>query len=152
MPLVAGDRWYNTSNGTEWFWNGTYWLSTQLYSGSIYAGHLSATATVLPLDGTTEYTNIFIVSHILFGAPANAPQDSDNYWKFDLYATSTGTAIASVINSNIIPGVTGNFAYTVSLNNFVQNIGLFSSTISKIGNPGNLRPTVQIVTYRLVYL
>ena len=26
VALVAGDRWYNTSDGTEWFWNGTYWL------------------------------------------------------------------------------------------------------------------------------
>ena len=33
VPLVIRDRWYNTSNGTEWFWNGTYWLS----SGILYS-------------------------------------------------------------------------------------------------------------------
>lgn len=27
--LVARDRWYNTSDGSNWFWNGTYWLSEQ---------------------------------------------------------------------------------------------------------------------------
>ena len=25
--LVARDSWYNTTNGTWWFWNGTYWVS-----------------------------------------------------------------------------------------------------------------------------
>ena len=25
--LVAGDRWWKVDDGTEWFWNGTYWLS-----------------------------------------------------------------------------------------------------------------------------
>lgn len=29
--LVLRDRWYNTSNGTSWFWNGTYWLSKPYY-------------------------------------------------------------------------------------------------------------------------
>jgi hypothetical protein len=24
--LVIGDRWWKTDDGTEWFWNGTYWL------------------------------------------------------------------------------------------------------------------------------
>lgn len=32
--LVAGDRWWKTDDGTEWSWNGTYWLSEekQFYS------------------------------------------------------------------------------------------------------------------------
>lgn len=25
--LITGDRWWKTDEGSEWFWNGTYWLS-----------------------------------------------------------------------------------------------------------------------------
>ena len=32
VPLVVRDRWYNTSDGTEWFWNGTYWLGETQYA------------------------------------------------------------------------------------------------------------------------
>lgn len=30
-PLVVGDRWYKIEGGSEWFWNGTYWLSVEDY-------------------------------------------------------------------------------------------------------------------------
>lgn len=27
--LVVGDRWWKSDDGTEWFWNGTYWLTAK---------------------------------------------------------------------------------------------------------------------------
>lgn len=29
--LVSGDRWWDTAENREWFWNGTYWLSSQIH-------------------------------------------------------------------------------------------------------------------------
>lgn len=28
--LVVGDRWWKPDEGTEWFWNGTYWVSPRI--------------------------------------------------------------------------------------------------------------------------
>lgn len=34
--LVAGDRWWKIDDGTEWFWNGTYWLSSTKQIFKVY--------------------------------------------------------------------------------------------------------------------
>lgn len=41
--LVVGDKWCNTATGAEWFWNGTYWLSNQLFPfSSFFANYVSS--------------------------------------------------------------------------------------------------------------
>lgn len=46
--LEVGDRWWKTSNGTDWYWNGTYWLSPSVFSSGRNLGAISITNT--PLD------------------------------------------------------------------------------------------------------
>jgi hypothetical protein len=48
--LVAGDRWYKTDDGTEWWWNGTYWLSAEKVITSDASGSLSDLRVYLPLQ------------------------------------------------------------------------------------------------------
>lgn len=33
-PLVLGDLWYNQNEGTNWFWNGSLWLSHEILTAS----------------------------------------------------------------------------------------------------------------------
>jgi hypothetical protein len=34
-PLVSGDFWRNPTNGQEWTWNGTYWLSAPTWNSNL---------------------------------------------------------------------------------------------------------------------
>ena len=78
-PLVAGDRWWNTSDRTDWFWNGTYWLSTQSYGprGSNTFTTPSASFSVLQ-DGIGIAGDVFIEKLILKYKSQTA-HNADNY-------------------------------------------------------------------------
>jgi hypothetical protein len=52
--LVIGDRWWKTDAGEEWFWNGTYWLSKQLYTWQGFYGSYSSGTS---LNSSTNITN-----------------------------------------------------------------------------------------------
>lgn len=44
--LVADDRWHDTTTNTDWFWNGTYWASLEVFTApSTLSGTSSQSAT-----------------------------------------------------------------------------------------------------------
>ena len=81
--LMVGDKWYKNNDGTDWYWNGTYWLSANTYTwGSIGVTYSSGTGNLAaqPIFITTVHFNC------LFSAPvgANVTSQSD-YYNFILY-------------------------------------------------------------------
>ena len=158
VPLVVRDRWYNTSDGTEWFWNGTYWLSPQKSSNLILSGIISA--------DTYQAGGLFnipptITSLLFVGAkitavsslpinPTGANGESDsstNYWTCLLgreagtnnmgtvYTVSTqGITVGTGVNAIFALEVTNQpIAQTVVTSYFRQRV-----TFQKTGNPPNL--------------
>ena len=122
--IAVGDRWYKSVDGSDWYWNGSYWLSTNLFyiksdynqeeisitqnlSGAVFRGR----------DLSTGQSGIYFVSATIEFYPYYATSATD-YWSFthevfysdgsfETVATNSGasktgsswTQIRTVINS-----------------------------------------------------
>jgi hypothetical protein len=117
--LVIGDRWWKPMEGTEWFWNGTYWLSTTRYHiSSFSAAILSASNSIIAnwanlssnvngsfiiqtpfkAQGYGESSPIFFDSLSWRGNIATGATDTDNYWSL---VWILGTRRNSLVESNV---------------------------------------------------
>ena len=83
VALVAGDRWYKTDDGTEWFWNGTYWLTRQVYGprGSMTFVGNEGFATIS--DGVGLVYGAFVEKLVFRYKARTANHDASNYRRFD---------------------------------------------------------------------
>ena len=127
VPLVAGDRWYKTDDGTEWFWNGTYWLSKELY---IIAFPLTLTwgASGIRYSGTLEFNNtwsgLFFEQYSGYVQDAFAvPWDQNNYSTFTVNVLSF-SATAFPMLTFVENNRTGNVGIT---NKIVKDLNYFRS-------------------------
>jgi hypothetical protein len=62
--LVIGDRWWKTDDGTEWYWNGTYWL-TETYIQNAH-GHQSTTCIYPNVAATLNNPYYLLIGAIDF--------------------------------------------------------------------------------------
>lgn len=81
--LVVGDRWWKTDEGTEWFWNGTYWLSNTVYS--LVSGNASGTTAStsyinLRLTESRIATPIAFVTRVIHRFLMSGAFDASNYY------------------------------------------------------------------------
>jgi hypothetical protein len=128
VPLVIGDRWYKVNDGTDWFWNGTYWLSCQLYyiSGSLFSTITTGTAVLgngyFPTSGDTPYP-LFLTEVRYNYRVLNGSVDAGNYYRFTLSLVNnySGTSV-TVPGGTILANASGeNFSGKVQLNTPANN-------------------------------
>ena len=153
VPLVAGDRWFNTSNGTEWFWNGTYWLSQNLYKLRAWTGSAGATGTVHSLtDSPVDVANVFFEKNIISSALMVSPQDSSNYWEYywNTYSTPDLAGVGYTTSNLIANGTTNNTIFSVTINTAVFSFLFADGVFAKVGSPGSIRRTSMSLTYRII--
>jgi hypothetical protein len=82
--LAIGDLWYNPSNGTQWFWNGTYWLTTQVYGprGSMtFVGSSESFVTIN--DGVGLVYGAFVEKLVFRYKARTTNHNASNYRRFD---------------------------------------------------------------------
>ena len=140
VALVAGDRWYNTSNGIWWFWNGTYWLSNQLF---VVQG------AVVSLIGSNNYMDsrgeaiVFSDFNSIFVERAQVvwvytSYSASNYWQFQVNIV-TGTFTTLVMPTYTTTSGAGSYelavntAYTFT-SDYPLGIRLWAV---KVGSPGS---------------
>ena len=82
--LVIGDRWWKTDEGTEWYWNGTYWLSPPATIKTSQRQELNNTfVTPIEIATNAKYGARFLHSY-RFSCRAVDFFDADNYWTVSL--------------------------------------------------------------------
>lgn len=105
---ITGDTWRERDGDNliigDWFWNGTYWLSLELFESSL--------SRAIGGTGIGEYFifpsgsyNVFVESAWVCFLPLGNTNDGDNYWDFQ-FTLGTGnfgvvTSIASINTSAI---------------------------------------------------
>ena len=111
VPLVAGDRWFKTDDGTEWFWNGTYWLGLSPIIRSGYGtrgdnGGFSTTNSIIMSPRRGSAYMLFLESADYMVKVTTA--DPLNYWDIKWQNT--------VFDGNAFVGSTfpGNPGFTVN--------------------------------------
>lgn len=76
--LEIGDLWYNSSNGSFWFWNGTYWLSETTYTSALNTISVSTNATFTKYASSQQLKidNIFVESISILARGSNSSSSS----------------------------------------------------------------------------
>ncbi len=103
--LVVDDLWYNTTTNTNWFWNGTYWLSQYQYFFSTFTGFLGATNTILcperiPLIPST-FGNSFFVENCTRNVLL-AGSDATNYWQLQAQILRSNNVAANLTGASAV--------------------------------------------------
>lgn len=172
----TSDQWYNTSNGTQWFYDGTDWISFQMFDisipGTASTQFVSPNASVVPNPITNNVRVMItprnsvkecVVNYLLYFF-ATTPLDNSNYYTITCTiqvesqtpgSTSvTYTSSPLTINSNL--AFTNNPHYLISFpfsgklsvpsNGTIQ---LVNFIVTKVGSPGAFAILTANINYRL---
>lgn len=160
---VADDLWYETDTNIQWYWSGTYWLSTQVFTSP-------AADWVGVLEPTSSSTAAFSIHNIsafdvyLTSMSMNVyhdvAQDNSNYWTIGVYrrnSAGSNALIAAAGDTKL--STTINYAkYDITLNTFVQCNAVAPNDISRLfveidetGTAGNWLYNATLISYRLAH-
>ena len=160
--LQIGDRWLNTTDLVQYIFNGTYWVSAEVFSAPSTSGGSgnvgSSGSNAAPYCGLGLRRNILLVS-VTYLLRILRTNDSTNNWTIqaNLFNTSgAGSNIGSPVNTFTdwsLPNSTGYTQRELLLNNtFVtaQNFYDIRFTYTKNGGPANFGWSYACLNYRLV--
>ena len=95
--LAVGDRWYKDDEGSEWFWNGTYWLSQNLLTtDSYFNSSIVAPQTAFEVNHCAIPSfdaNIFLENIVFATRIDGAVNDGSNYWNIAIRARYAGSTV-----------------------------------------------------------
>ena len=150
VPLVIGDHWYKTDDGTEWFWNGTYWLSPQKTAGW---GHGSSFAIRYTASSTSDVTysagclgeNVFVYS-LLIQVVVNSVNNGSNYWtvgavfgNLRINNSNSGSNTPILFDTtSLLPTTPDVVTITVNTLAGASLVDIRRGQILKVGSPGEL--------------
>lgn len=156
--LVVGDRWYKIDDGTEWFWNGTYWLSVcQKTLSHPQLTNVSSTGFSFP-DSIPSKGSVFIENVFCYSIVLTTNNNSD-YWIVAVSICSTqniGINVATFLtdqdnaNQRLGKEVIANTVVASKFDTTESGLVLRLNW-TKIGNPNFLYAAVSL-NYRDIYL
>lgn len=149
---IAGDRRFRTDLGLGFFFDGTRWLSEELFTATLSPDP----TTAMPLTATTSSAfrgvvavagPVWVVNSVVgfFVAAGATALSATHKW----VGTSITDLIAGVGTHNVDSGASGVWRQSVSPVNIVVNAIELDTTWTKTGTPGNLY-AVQAITYRTI--
>lgn len=141
---AVGDRWLDTGDRLTWFWNGSYWLSEE-----IFPARLTSASSSIAIESSY---NLYLLKFVI-GALTGATHDSSNYWSLNLTrrSTSTNTTIATISTQAIAANTpfTLSLSFNLHLDVTALSILYFRITASLTGSPSGMSETAYLVLYRL---
>lgn len=151
---ATGDRFWRTDLGLECYYDGTRWLTTNVYRIDMSVAdvlHNTTTAAVF-LRATTADTTYdrWLVSYECT-TYVNATNNGSNYYSFDLRKATAAGSYSSIATFNTSGDTVSNQTpHAAALGALLGNTNLWLDiNVAKTGNPGGLR-VVCAVFYRLV--
>lgn len=162
---ATNDRYFRTDLGMEFFYDGTRWLSTQLFHYSLsvgdnaYGGGLTATfnaeRAVSPyLSGGSDLWIVQASTDFLVSSGGTALGASHSWIATLIGVTDGGTATTTLATLSVNSGASAvarnvNVAVNALMNNGVVKRAL-NVTWTKTGTPGAMRYAPVMFTYRVV--
>ena len=102
VPLVSGDRWSKVTDGTEWFWNGTYWLSEQKIFYTQVNTNAAGGFSLTPRYWYYPTSGGLFLSHLTFYSRLTSPFTQGWSLKFQSYFSVDANTLAYGINDAIV--------------------------------------------------
>lgn len=103
--LVVGDKWYKSDEGTEWFWNGTYWLSDAIcHERMVQTSIINTNSTVhiWPITGLIKSPTDNLFCTAIGMNTRLAAIDELNQWQVIFYLGQTSNSRVSTIASHYL--------------------------------------------------
>ena len=103
--LEVGDRWWNTSEGSEWFWNGTYWLSDAIcHERMVQTSIINTNSTVhiWPITGLIKSPTDNLVCTAIGMNTRLQAIDELNQWQVIFYLGQSSNSRISTIASHYL--------------------------------------------------
>lgn len=151
FPTAAtGDRYFRTDRGLEYYYDGTRWVTVQLYAQDLgsWANVAAGSASHGPVWAADYDQWLVDFRAVMLTASASS---GSAYWRLDLYTpdgTTLGSAVATVNNASAT-----NNSYDRKTANIGALLGTgkdgFVADLVKVTTPGNFYGAA-MVTYRLV--
>jgi hypothetical protein len=140
-----GDRFWLEGSNLEFFYNGTRWVTTTLYTGEMsFQRTLNPAAANTAIDGLPPHPTLDVWVETVFGKFFVATtNDGSNYW--DIVGASVPTFTLSTISNAPNAWV----QESVADNAVVAAGSSWGATITKVGAPGSIYVTLGY-TYRLI--
>lgn len=156
---AADDLWYETDTNKWWFWNGSYWLSCELFSMNFQSETTNATTKVMgvtELDSGLQY-DLFLVD-ITSTIYQTGVHGGGAYYTVTWNWRNDANAAASIVSENTsgYTNATHNTTYKSSIGTFydLSALGytcLSMDTVVTAGAPGYISHGA-VITYRLAHL
>lgn len=159
---AANQRFFRTDRGIEYFWNGTYWLSTGDFPVPLTLGTSISTATTS--FGEMSYPKTIYslyLESIEVAFQVATTFNATNYW--NLYSAANSGAGALIFYTAIPTWETGRLAATtypanITINTAVNSIlvadtnpATFKFFVGKdVGSPGQITVYGSTMWYRLI--
>jgi len=151
---TTNDQFFRTDRGLLYYWDGTRWLTVQVYKKSL----IPKTLPDYTANGTFLYavaedaTNFWVTDAVILSRISTAG-DASNYWTFDLQSIdNTGGGVVATLATRNTQADS-----TVFHDNRVTIGALFGTAATwmilkgtKTGAPGNIQWLTCEVNYRLV--
>jgi hypothetical protein len=170
-----GDVWYNINNGNQWFYDGTDWVSSQLFtisqSGAPTTQFISSNATTNPITNNIRVSTIFghslknvRVQYLIFffGSILNSTDYYTITCSLNAQSQTIGstniifTAPTLTLNNNSL--ITNNqhlfitFDFSGKLNIPTNGgIQLINFSVAKVGSPSLFGVLTANLSYNIVY-
>jgi hypothetical protein len=166
FPLVTTDaapsspytglRWLDTTDRLTWYWDGSHWLTEQIYTASGGSVSQSATNGVGILSLNPAY-NVRLLDLCFSGQinPTGTYNSTTDYWDLALSRlNSNNTADVEHTFSGKSLGLNQMFRFTTALNvqRSAQSIYGFQSRWNRFGNAAAIVRPGSTLTYRLTKL
>ena len=149
VAVAVGDRWYKPSDGSDWYWNGSLWLSPEtLVLGNDYKEiPISANGATwgAGLTGRTLSSGKSGIYFISIGNSfySSSLSDFSNNWQIvytAFYSDQTSDTIASLTNMNIGANIWAEVRSAINSqkSTVTKTLIFVYGTATKVGNPANV--------------
>lgn len=146
---AKGDRWFeldaNDNYIGSWFWNGTYWLSEQLFSEKFTTSANNANSTFeFAIDNST---NVYI-TQMLAGFSTAVVANATNFWSWTLSRLTAAKVATTIATASNAAGQTANnwINYKTPINTHVNlsATGTVAFRLADVRTGGNSAKTGSI--------
>ncbi|MEH1789665.1 MAG: hypothetical protein V7L23_29945 [Nostoc sp.] len=146
---------------SEWFWNGTLWLTNRIYPQSIHAwsgqgvliggtiGDISATTDNIPFNEGNDYDVFLYKIHGMFRV-ISGNLSATNYWALQFGNTSSTLQSINITagNGSETTGYVCKSSAAINTKYSKLSTG-FNVSFVKNGTPPDMRAPIALIEYRL---
>lgn len=104
--LLVNDRWWNTTDKIDCFWNGTYWANSQITYFNQTFTNLNATFTFATIPGLYDRRFPFLVESIDYSFTSGA-HNASNYFALNLWYFNSVDSFIALDPTNAATGDPG---------------------------------------------